>query len=744
MASAFAELGVCDEITTGLDEIGWALPTDIQAEAVPLILGGGDVLMAAETGSGKTGAFCLPVIQIVQETKRESAHGGQGSKSEKQLTQKCMLNVDDRSDIVAVSPACDEMQCRDFRAWGGCRATWAALDGAQVYYEVDCRDEGLSRFGFGSANCDLNLGTCPEGYGFGGTGKKSNRRQFDSYGEAFGHGDIIGCLLDRKKNEIVFYKNGKDLGIAFRLPQNTNKMPLYALLCLKNAEVAVNFSGPFKYPPQRPFVPYSEMNEKVRLTPMSGTSKPGSAKSTQGLPMAIILEPSRELALQTERCIEDFSKYVSHPGVTSVCLVGGSDHRYQKQVIEEGVDIVVGTPGRLEDFISSGTLKLDGIRFFIVDECDGLLQQNQQRLIESIHRQCPQISPEGRRLQMIVASATLHNFNVKKLAQKLMSFPSWVDLKGEDAVPDTVHHCVALVDPKKDQSWFQLYKSRKGILTDDVHKHGRDQIQPNFSEEADSEGVKKLKGEYVIRVIKKHQMDQAIIFCRTKLDCDNLERYFCLQGGGPKSGPQSQFSCVCLHSDRKPHERNENLEKFKNRQVRFLICTDVAARGIDVKGVPYVINVTLPDDKANYLHRIGRVGRAKKMGLAISLVSTVKEKVWYHSNCKNRGRGCTNTNDVKRGGCTIWYDEKAILGEVEEHLKDTIEIINADTMDVPVNEFDGKVVYGEKNVMGPNKVLTGHYREMVPTLKNLQKLEKSAQTSFLDLVNREAGLIKHW
>lgn len=74
--------------------------------------------------------------------------------------------------------------------------------------------------------------------------------KFDSYGEAFGHGDIIGCLLDRKKNEIVFYKNGKDLGIAFRLPQNTNKMPLYALLCLKNAEVAVNFSGPFKYPPQ--------------------------------------------------------------------------------------------------------------------------------------------------------------------------------------------------------------------------------------------------------------------------------------------------------------------------------------------------------------------------------------------------------------------------------------------------------------------------------------------------------------
>lgn len=91
MASAFAELGVCDEITEGLDEIGWSLPTDIQAEAVPLILGGGDVLMAAETGSGKTGAFCLPVIQIVQETKRENASGGSSKRSGKISPTKCLL-----------------------------------------------------------------------------------------------------------------------------------------------------------------------------------------------------------------------------------------------------------------------------------------------------------------------------------------------------------------------------------------------------------------------------------------------------------------------------------------------------------------------------------------------------------------------------------------------------------------------------------------------------------------------------
>ena len=109
----------------------------------------------------------------------------------------------------------------------------------------------------------------------------------------------------------------------------------------------------------------------------------------------------------------------------------------------------------------------------------------------------------------------------------------------------------------------------------------------------------------------------------------------------------NEYSCVCLHGDRRPQERKANLQAFKVRkhlllsqyshsvfsstvqdgEVRFLICTDVAARGIDIRGIPYVVNVTLPDDKQNYIHRIGRVGRAERMGLAISLVASCKEKV---------------------------------------------------------------------------------------------------------------------
>ena len=90
------------------------------------------------------------------------------------------------------------------------------------------------------------------------------------------------------------------------------------------------------------------------------------------------------------------------------------------------------------------------------------------------------------------------------------------------------------------------------------------------------------KPEVVRKLIEKYKMDQGIIFCRTKLDCDNLERYFISFGGGPKQGDH-QLSCICLHSDKRPNERRENLQTFKDGEVRFLICTDVAARGIDVQ-----------------------------------------------------------------------------------------------------------------------------------------------------------------
>jgi ATP-dependent RNA helicase DDX1 len=265
----------------------------------------------------------------------------------------------------------------------------------------------------------------------------------------------------------------------------------------------------------------------------------------------------------------------------------------------------------------------------------------------------------------------------------------------------------------------------RSIPTDGIHYNDRNGPK---SEEGLSEGVKILKIDYLVKAISAHKMDQAIIFCRTKLDCDNVEKYLIALGGSNKF--VNEYSCVCLHSDRRPQERKDNLTAFKTGDVRFLICTDVAARGIDVKGIPYVVNLTLPDDKQNYIHRIGRVGRADRMGLAISLVSTVNEKVWYHV-CPSRGKKCKNTQLTDRGGCAIWYDEFQYLREIEEHLGVTIPIVDV-SFNVPMDEYDGKITYGEKK-RGSGLAYESHTDLLAPSVNELAKLEHASQSFFLKL-----------
>ncbi|XP_050464121.1 ATP-dependent RNA helicase Ddx1 [Cataglyphis hispanica] len=722
--TAFEEMGVLPEIAKAVDEIDWTLPTDVQAEAIPLILGGGDVLMAAETGSGKTGAFCLPILQIVWETLKDLESGkGSGAVTQAQQPTHWGLSLFDRGRALAVTPDGLRCQSREQKEWHGCRANKGISGSGKYFFEATVTDEGLCRVGWSTSQAALDLGTDRFGYGFGGTGKKSNAKQFDNYGEAFGMHDVIGCFLDLARGEIKFSKNGVDLGVAFTLNAQQKSQTYYPAVVLKNAEMAFNFGAqPFKYPPPNDYVAVSSApKESVKCNSVNSNqnqSKEGD-KPTNNAPQAIIIEPSRELAEQTYNQIQKFKTYLKNPTIRELLVIGGVNVKEQIATLNSGVDIVVGTPGRLEDLIQGGYLLLTHCRFFVLDEADGLLKQGYTELIDRLHKQIPKTTSDGKRLQMIVCSATLHAFEVKKMAERLMHFPTWVDLKGEDAVPETVHHVVVMVDPQKDKSWHNL---RNHVETDGVH--ARDNVRPgNNTAETLSEAVKMLKGEYCIRAIKEHKMDRALIFCRTKLDCDNLERYLKQAGG-------QQFSCVCLHGDRKPAERKANLERFKRQEVKFLICTDVAARGLDITGLPFMINITLPDEKSNYVHRIGRVGRAERMGLAISLVSSVPEKVWYHGEwCPSRGRNCQNTNLTNQGGCCTWYNEPNYLAEIEDHLNVTIQQIGSD-IKVPLNDFDGKVTYGEKRMaMGSN--YQNHVQQMVPVVAELAALESRAQIMFL-------------
>lgn len=618
-------------------------------------------------------------------------------------------------------------QSREEWKWQGCRATVGFVAGKH-YFEAEMTDEGLCRIGWSTAAAKLDLGTDNQGYGFGGTGKKSFARSFDAYGEPYGLTDVLGCYLDLDAGVIHYSKNGNHFGEAFKIAGHLKGSAFYPACVIKNAELKFNFggAGPFKFPPAGSFAGYGATADAPHEQRAASAAKASGKRTSGRAPLAIILEPSKELAQQTFDQIVQFKKYLPAPSLKEMLLIGGENvTKKQIQELREGVEIVVGTPGRVEHMVKEGKLDVSQVQFFVLDEVDGLLSNGHGPMLEELYKKFPK-NTEGTRLQMVVASATLHSPEVRKLADRLMYHPTWVDLKGLDSVPDTVHHVVVPIDPTTDTRWHAPTWKGK---TDGVH--ARDSTGPGQqSPEALSEAVKVLKYQYLITAVDKHKMDQAIVFCRTKIDCDHLEAFLLDAGGGPRAMVNS-YSCCCLHGDRKVAVRRENLRKFKDGELRFMICTDVAARGIDVRGIPYVINMTLPDEKENYIHRIGRVGRAERMGLAISLVSTVKEKVWYHSGKRCQGKKCTDTTLVEKGGCAIWYDEPQLLRDVEAHLGVVIGRVGPD-IEVPVDEFDGKVTYGEKKGSSGTEY-KGHVDALAPAVADLARLEDAAQSCYLTL-----------
>lgn len=361
----------------------------------------------------------------------------------------------------------------------------------RFYYEVHFTAPGLARVGWALENASLELGFDQFSWGYGGTAKKSNAKNFDDYGEKFGEQyDVVGNIIDLDEGTISWTKNGKELGIAFRLTSRiSDENAIFPCVCVKNAGVTVKFvdTNGVTAPANCQWVGNLSPDQFVINSCTPGKEQFGPDNN----PKAIILEPSRELAEQTHQCLTKFKKYL--PGtIRQSLLLGGVSAKEQIHELKAGVDIITGTIGRVSELINSNHISLRSCRFFVLDEVDAFLAQGNAQTIMEMHSKMPRMFADGRRLQMIVCSATLHNFEVKKLAEKLMFFPMWVDLKGEDSVPETVHHVVVRVDPRKDQSWRKLHRH---INTDGVHKRDRISFSgPSPGEETLSEAIKLLKG----------------------------------------------------------------------------------------------------------------------------------------------------------------------------------------------------------------------------------------------------------
>lgn len=288
---------------------------------------------------------------------------------------------------------------------------------------------------------------------------------------------------------------------------------------------------------------------------------PPQVRPNLGTPRALVLAPTRELALQIQGDAEGLAKYM---GMSTVCLVGGMDFdRQREELAKQPVDILVGTPGRLIDFLERRDINLSKVECLVIDEADRMLDMG---FIPDVRRIVYQ-TPHKRKRQTLFFSATF-NDAVMRLADSWTIDPEHIVVEPESVATDTVDQKFWLVEGSK----------RQRILLDFI----------NHNEPA-----------------------RAIIFANRRDRTHKLVDYLKRKG----------IACEGLAGDIPQKKRLSTLNKFKNGELKYLIATDVAGRGIHVDGVTHVINYELPDDAEDYVHRIGRTGRAGASGTAISFVS---------------------------------------------------------------------------------------------------------------------------
>lgn len=370
MSGGFDSLGLMPELVRAVAEMEWNLPTDVQDEAIPLILGGGDVMVASETGSGKTAAFSLPMIQCVHERIRDSSKEV-SVKTCASASIQIKLNINDKDsmcDILENGHACYSGS----KNWCGCRATHGVRKG-RCYYEALIRGDGICRVGWSTMAAHYEIGKDKQGYGFGGTSKKSFNSTFVEYGSKFGDNDVIGCSIDLDCNPgtISFSKNGVDLGVAFEIAANLKGSTFFPAIVCKGAGVRASFggdSGALKYPPKSPYVALGNMCANNPSDVISSSSKSAfdnhssNSKFKSGrTPLAIIVEPSLELAHQVYENMNQFVKYVSDPNLLVSLMVGG-DGKHRNTYSSQNCDIVIGTPGKLNDMVKREALDLSKIK----------------------------------------------------------------------------------------------------------------------------------------------------------------------------------------------------------------------------------------------------------------------------------------------------------------------------------------------------------------------------------------------
>jgi ATP-dependent RNA helicase DeaD len=273
---------------------------------------------------------------------------------------------------------------------------------------------------------------------------------------------------------------------------------------------------------------------------------------------ALVLTPTRELAIQVA---EEVSKVGKHARLKTIAIYGGQSIDRQIRSLRFGVDVVIGTPGRIMDHMRRGTLNLNSVGMVVLDEADEMLDMGFVDDIEFILKETPTTR------QTLLFSATMPD-EIKRLAKRYMKDPQHIAVSPQQ-----------LTVPQIEQLFYE--------------------VRPAFKTEA------------LCRVLDMENVERAICFCRTKKMVDELVEG--LQARG--------YLAEGIHGDMNQAQRNRVMSRFKEGNVELLVATDVAARGLDIQDVTHVFNFDIPQDPESYVHRIGRTGRAGRTGIAVTFIS---------------------------------------------------------------------------------------------------------------------------
>jgi ATP-dependent RNA helicase RhlE len=273
---------------------------------------------------------------------------------------------------------------------------------------------------------------------------------------------------------------------------------------------------------------------------------------------ALILTPTRELAIQIDECFNDYGRYTN---LRHAVIYGGVNQSPQVEKLKQGTDILIATPGRLFDLITQKYISLDHIRHFVLDEADRMLDMG---FIHDIKRLLPLLP---KRKQTLFFSATMPEA-IANLSKSILYKPVRVEVAPVASVVETIEQCLYFVE-------------------------------------------KPQKSRLLIDILGKEDEKTVLVFSRTKHGADKIARILNKQGIG----------CEAIHGNKTQGARQRALTNFKSGKTRVIIATDIAARGIDIANLEMVINYDLPDVAETYVHRIGRTGRAGNSGTALTFCS---------------------------------------------------------------------------------------------------------------------------